>query len=246
MTRFRVFQLRLLASGALLLLVFGLVRLLWYPGAYFAVSGVYKQFLVLVAVVLVIGPVLSAFIYKPGKKGLAFDLRVLAGLELLVVAVAGFLLFQRQPHFAVFAVDRFEAVARAEVDLDKLESALDTIRPGHAPRLVYARLPEDPDVFSRLIDETVFYGMADIDRRPEFWEPYTNGIREIRKAARPLDDLLQGNDQQRRAVADWLAVEGSKAADYIFLPLRGRAGDATIILHAETGFPVATLNIDAW
>ena len=101
MTRVRLFQLRLLASGALLLLVFGVVRLLWYPGAYFSVFGAGTQFLVLAAVVIVAGPVLSAFVDKPGKKGLTFDLWVLAGVELLAVMVAGFLLFQRQPHFAV-------------------------------------------------------------------------------------------------------------------------------------------------
>ncbi len=246
MSRFRVFQLRLLASATLLLLLFSVVRLLWYPGAYFAVSGVYKQLLVLAAVVVVVGPVLSAFVFKPGKKGLAFDLRVLAAVEILAVTIAGILLFQRQPHFAVFAVDRFEAVGRAEVDLGKLQTALDTTRPGHAPRLVYAKLPDDPDVFSRLIDETVFYGMADIDRRPEFWEPYASGIAEIKKAARPLDELLQGEDDQRRAVASWLAATGSLAADYLYLPLRGRAGDAMIILHKDIGFPVATLSVDAW
>ena len=246
MTRFRVFQLRLLPSAVLLLLLFGLVRLLWYPGAFFAVSGVYMQLLVLLVVVFVVGPVLSAFVFKPGKKGLAFDLWVLAGVEVLAVTVAGALLFQRQPHFAVFAVDRFEAVARAEVDLGKLQTALVTTRPGHAPRLVYAKLPEDPDVFSRLIDETVFYGMADIDRRPEFWEPYTNGIPDIKKAARPLDELLQGDEAQRRAAARWLAAMDSAASDYITLPLRGKAGDATIVLHADTGFPVATLNVNPW
>ena len=246
MTRFRVFQLRLLASGALLLLVFGVVRLLWFPGAYFAVSGASRQVLVLVGVVFVGGPVLSAFVFKPGKKGLAFDLRVLAGVELLVVIVAAAILFQRQPHFAVFAVDRIEAVAHAEVDLARLEPALDTTRPGHTPRLVFAKLPEDPDVHSRLIDETVFYGMADIDRRPEFWQPYTNGIRVIKKAARPLGDLLQGNDEQRSAVSRWLEASNSVAADYLYLPLRGRAGDATIILHADTGFPVVSLNVDPW
>lgn len=246
MTRLRVFQLRLLVSAALLLLVFGLVRQLWYPGAYFAISGADKQFLVLVAVAIVVGPALSAFVYKPGKKGLALDLGILAAIELLAVIAGGSLLFLRQPHFAVFAVDRFESVAQGEVKLASLQTALDTARPGHAPRLVYARLPEDPEVFSRLIDETVFYGMADIDRRPEFWEPYWNGIPVIKAAARPLTDLVQGNPQQRRAVATWLEANGSSASHYVYLPLRGRAGDAVIVLHADIGYPVATLGVDPW
>ena len=88
MTRFKVFQLRLLASMALLLLVFGVVRWLWYPGAYFAIFGVYKQLLVLTVVVIIVGPVLSAFVYKPGKRELDFDFSVLAGVELLAVVAA--------------------------------------------------------------------------------------------------------------------------------------------------------------
>jgi hypothetical protein len=226
--------------------VFGVVRWLWYPGAYFAVAGVYRQFLVLAAVALVVGPVLSAFVYKPGKKGLAFDLGILAGVELLAVVVAGYVLYQRQPHFAVFAVDRFEAVARAEVDLGKLHSAIDSTRPGHAPRLVYAQLPDNPDAISQLIDETVFMGMADIDRRPEFWEPYARGVPVIKAAARPLAVLVQGSPEQRRAVTKWLEAREATATDYVYLPLRGRAGDAVIVLHASAGFPVATLSVDPW
>lgn len=237
---------RLLGSAVVLLVTFALVRLLWYPGAYFAISGAHIQFLVLAAVVVVIGPVLTAFVYKPGKPGLAFDLSVLLGVELLAVVVAMTLLYQRQPHFTVFAVDRFEVVARGEVAVDELPNTIDASRPGHAPRLVYAKMPEDPDAVSRLIDETVFRGMADIDRRPEFWEPYTRGIPVIKQAARPLDALLQGSAEQQRAAARWLSSTESSAGDYVFLPLRGRAGDAAIILHADIGFPVATLRVDPW
>ena len=246
MTRQRVFQLRLLASAALLFVVFGVVRLLWYPGAYFPISGADRQLLVLAGVALVVGPVLSAFVYKPGKRGVVLDLGIMAGIELLAVTAAVVLLFQRQPYFAVFAVDRFEAVARAEVDLDKLQAALDSSRPGHAPRLVFARLPEDPEVFSRLIDETVFYGMADIDRRPEFWEPYTNGLPAVRSAARPFADLVAGSPEQRQAATRWLEASGAAAANYMFLPLRGRAGDGVIVLDKAIGFPVATLAVDPW
>ncbi|MDJ0814410.1 MAG: hypothetical protein QNJ23_11850 [Woeseiaceae bacterium] len=246
MTRLRVFQLRLLASAALLLLVFGIVRLLWYPGAHFAISGAYKQFLVLAGVVIVIGPVLSALVYKPGKKGLVFDLAVLTGVELLAVVAATTLLFLRQPHFAVFAVDRFEAVAYGEADLSSLPSGIDIRRPGHAPRLIHARMPEDPATVSRLIDETVLMGMADIDRRSEFWEPYPSGIPTIKAAARPLADLLEGSEQQRRAASDWLESGSKEVSDYIFLPLRGRASDAVIVLDADVGYPVATLVADPW
>lgn len=246
MSRRQVFQWQLAASGALLLLVFTAIRLLWYPGAYFAISGVQTQLWVLAGVMFVVGPVLSAFVYKPGKKNLVMDLSILAAVEVAAVVVATTLIFQGRPAFSVFAVDRFEAVSGKEVDLANAAAGLPLSRPGHAPRLVYAKLPEDPEAMSQLMDETVLMGMADIDRRPEFWQPYAQGIAAIKAAARPLDDLLQGEDPQKGVVRDWLAASGGRSGDYIFLPLRGRAGDAAIVLHTDIGFPVATLLVDPW
>jgi hypothetical protein len=246
MSRLHVFQWRLAASGALLLLVFTAIRLLWYPDAYFAISGIQKQLWVLVGVMFVVGPVLSAFVYKPGKKSLAMDLSILTAVEVAAVVVATTVIFQGRPAFSVFAVDRFEAVSSAEVNLADASAGLQVSRPGHAPRLVYAKLPEDPEAMSQLMDETVLMGMADIDRRPEFWQPYARGIATIKSAARPLDELLQGADGQNGTISDWLASQGGNANDYIYLPLRGRAGDAAVILHADIGFPVATLPVDPW
>ncbi len=246
MSRPRLFQIRLAASAALLLLVFTATRLLWYPAAYFAISGVSRQLWVLVGVVVVVGPVLSAFVYKPGKKSLAMDLGILAAVEIAALVVASVLIFQGRPYFAVFAVDRFEAVALPEVSGLEIPAALIKSQPDQDQRLIYAQLPEDPERMSALIDETVFLGMADIDRRPEFWRPYADGIATIKAAARPLEVLLDGDETRTAAVNKWLLKFGGGSKEYIFLPLRGKAGDATIILRADTGYPVASLAIDPW
>lgn len=246
MTRLHVFQIRLVASLALLLLIFGVVRLLWYPGAYFAISGVVKQFVVLAGVVLVVGPVLTTFLYKPGKKGLTGDLVIVTAIEIIAVVAAVWVMFQRQPYFTVFAVDRFEAIALANVSGDAAELSRFGGRPGHTPRLIFAALPEDTERMQRLIDETVFEGKADIDRRPEFWHHYATGIVQIKAAAKPLSALLSGDAQRTAEVQRWLAGTGSAPEDFIYLPLRGTSGDATIVLHADIGYPVATLNIDPW
>ena len=246
MTRRQVFQVRLAATAALLLLVFAVVRLLWYPGAYFAISGVARLFLVLAAVTLVVGPGLSAFVYKPGKRGLVTDLGVLAVVEIIIVVVAVSIIYARRPYFTVFAVDRFEAVSRLEVDTARFSYAVFRTRPGHEPRLVYAELPQDPDVFSRLIDETVFEGKQDIDRRPEFWKPYAAGIPVIKGAARPLESLLSGDQRRAKRVQRWIAQQDGDVREFIYLPLRGRSGDATIILHADIGYPVDILAVDPW
>jgi len=246
MTRLQLFKLRLAPTATLLLLVFGMLRLLWYPGEYFAIFGVDKQFWLLVLVSLVLGPALSTLVFKPGKKGLAIDLKVLAALELVVVLVATSLLYARQPYYVVFAVDRFEALSRLEVDTQQIAHASIFKRPGHEPRLVYAELPEDPEIFDRLMDETVFEGKKDIDRRPEFWKPYAAGVATLKKAAIPLAELLNGDQQRAESVAGWLSRRNETAEDFVYLPLRGKTADAVMIVHAEIGYPAGMLAVDPW
>jgi len=246
MTRARLFTQRFAATAGLLLLAFLLVRFLWFPDGYFLISGVAKLFLILVAVNLIVGPGLSTLLYKPGKWGLKFDLIVIACIEIAVLGWGMYEILQRRPDFAVFAVDRFEAVTLLEVDRSQIENRQLGLRPGHTPRLIYAELPTDPEVMNRLIDETVFLGMQDIDRRPEFWRPYVAGIPLIKAAAMPLADLIAGDDTRARLVKRWLAKQDQPVADYLFLPIQGRAADGVVILHADIGFPVDVLAIDPW
>ena len=114
MTRARVLPLRLLVTVGLLLLVYGLLRLLWYPGGYFELFGVPKLFWTLAIGVLIVGPGLSTLVYRPGKPGLLFDLVVIAALEAGIFGWALLELHARQPVYAVFAVDRIDVRWRSD------------------------------------------------------------------------------------------------------------------------------------
>ena len=246
MTRMQLFQWRLAATAFALLLLVVIVRLLWYPGAYAAISGVDKFLLITIAVSLVVGPGLSTLVYRPGKRGLRLDLSVLAVVEIAVLTVSLQLLHERRPVYTVFAVDRFEVLAASEIDRDAIAFAEILDRPGHEPRLVYAELPTDPEAHSQLLDDVLFNGKADIDRRPEFWKPYAAGIRTLKTGAHPLAALLEIDDPRTAEVERWLARHARDVRNYLYLPLRGRQKDATMIVHADIGFPVAILQIDPW
>jgi hypothetical protein len=112
--------------------------------------------------------------------------------------------------------------------------------------LIYAELPTDLDAMSRLIDETVFLGMLDIDRRPEFWKPYAEGMAFIKGAAMPLSALASVQDDRAGSIQRWLAQQELSVNDYLYLPIRGRTADGMMILHADIGYPVEVLAIDPW
>ncbi len=246
MTRAMVFQLRLAATVSVRLPVIAIVRLLWYPDGYFAITGVSRLLLVLVAVVVVLGPGLSAVVYKPGKPGLRFDFIVIACVEITILGWALSEIYDRRPAFTVFAVDRFEVVARSEVDLTPLGNSTLVTPPGHEPRLIYAELPSDPEVMNQLIDDTVFLGKADIDRRPEFWKPYSEGVAKVKAQARPLSHILTLSDGRAEPVKRWLARRHANANNYVYLPIRATGGDAIMIVHAEVGYPVGIVAVDPW
>ena len=238
MTRSRLFVIRLAATAALLLLAILVVRVLWFPGGHFALAGVATLLWVLAGVNLVIGPGLSAVLFRPGKWGLKFDLVVMACVELAVFTWGMAEIHARRPAFTVFAVDRFEAVTAAEIDY--------AVAAGALPRLVYAELPNDPEIMSQLIDDTVFLGRADIDRRPEFWRPYAAGMGVIKAAALPVDALLAPDYDGAATVQRWLQRHDADAADYRFLPVQGASSDGVVLLHADIGYPAAILAIDPW
>lgn len=246
MTRWRVFQWRLAASMAAFLLLFAVIRLLWYPGSYFAISGAAKLVVVLLGVVIVIGPVLTTVVFKPGKWGLGFDIRALIAVEIFVLILAGAMIFERRPYYVVFAVDRFEVVTRTEVDRAKVRFDEHRTKPFNAPRFVYAELPTDPEEYSRLVDEVVFEGRKDIDRRPEFWKPYGDRASAIKAKARPLLDLIRFSDKRKSSVQKWLSRHPGVIDNLLYVPVRGRGRDAAMILQADKELPVGIIDIDPW
>lgn len=183
-------------------------------------------------------------LYRPGKRGLLLDLVVVLVIELAGIGVVAMDLYSKRPYFAVFAVDRFELVAADEVDWATIRYEELMGKPFASPRLVYAKLSDDPSKLTALIEETVLNGGADIDRRPEFWLPYLHGVASVRGSLLPLERAIAGGNGA--PVQAWLGREGLRAEDFGYLPVRGQAADAAIIIERASSTPVTILNFDPW
>ncbi len=245
-TRREFFAPRLALSAIFLALLIGVTRFVWYPGLSFVLSGVPTLILVIAGVTMVIGPGLSTFLYRPGKKGLLGDLLVTLAVELIAIGLAANVLYDRRPYFAVFSVDRFELIAEAEVSGKPFQVASLRDKPAHAPRLVYAALPQDTDAHNALIDDVVFGGGEDIDRRPEFWLPYASGVAAVRERSKPLATLIAGGGRRAHVVRRWVDGQAGTIDDYVFVPVRGKKKDGAMVLHRDIGYPVAMLDADPW
>src|SRR6185436_6548111 len=70
------------------------IHFLWYPGALFSQAGGRELFFLIVGVDLVLGPTVIFVIYRPGKKGLFFDLLMLAIVQFAALCFGIWVLFQ--------------------------------------------------------------------------------------------------------------------------------------------------------
>ncbi|MFM1892645.1 MAG: hypothetical protein RLZ44_1722, partial [Pseudomonadota bacterium] len=81
MTRLQAFAIHLSLSLLLVGAVAGLLRWVWYPGPLFALEGGWQGLGLVALLLLVLGPLLTLILFKPGKAGLGFDLWLIALLQ---------------------------------------------------------------------------------------------------------------------------------------------------------------------
>ena len=74
MNRLRAFLIHLTILAAFLGATFAVIYFVWYPEPYFEIVGAWYLVRIFLVVNIVVGPLLTLIIFKPGKWGLRFDL----------------------------------------------------------------------------------------------------------------------------------------------------------------------------
>lgn len=165
------FALSILVIGGIAVTAF----LLWYPHGLYRVAGLDRLLLVMLGIDLTAGPLLTLILYRQGKRGLKFDLTVVALAQMAFLAYGLHTLWQSRPVFLVATPDMYTVVFANEIDPDDLTAAA---RPEWrrlswtGPVLVGARMPEDPDKRREVI-EAFMSGGAGIERTPRFYMDFS-------------------------------------------------------------------------
>ncbi|HRD68348.1 MAG TPA: type IV pilin accessory protein, partial [Candidatus Competibacter sp.] len=172
MTRSRAFTIHLSASATIFLVFLGIMFFAWYPPPYFEIDGGWKVLRILAEVDVVLGPLLTLIVFKPGKPGLKFDMSVIVLAQLAALLYGATIIYQQRPAFTVFGVDRFSSVAAKEMDFEKLKFPELKRIAGIGPLLAQARPPDDPKLRQDIMFGVLLEGQKDLEFRAEFYEPY--------------------------------------------------------------------------
>lgn len=243
--RARAAAIHLTISALVTLTVLAAMISLWYPWPIFLAAGAPELLLLVSLCDIVLGPTLTFVVYQPGKKGMKFDLVVIALLQLGALGYGVHTVHVARPVFNVFAVDRFELVSEADIEPEQLAKAPAAWRElsQTGPRLVAAELPADADARSTLLMAAATQGI-DLRHLPQHYVPHEQVRVKALAKALPIQRLNEHNpaDQVQRAIA----ATGRPAESLRYFPLRGVKRDLTVLVDARGGEIVDIVNLAPW
>ncbi|MGI9291548.1 MAG: TfpX/TfpZ family type IV pilin accessory protein [Gammaproteobacteria bacterium] len=242
LTRKKAFLAHFCLSALVVLTVLTVILSLWYPGPFFQIVGAFDAIKILIGVDLVLGPLLTLILFKPGKWGLKFDMGMVATIQLAALVYGVHTLYIERPYYAVFMADRFEILAERDVDKSKISNDAFLDKPWNGPIFVVAEMPADQKERSKITEEIFFEGGRDVHRRPELWQPYAEAVADVARNAKPLQDLLQKRPDLESEIKDFL----EKQESYIYIPVMGRKDILTMVLDAESLKPIDVIHADPW
>lgn len=244
MSRYRASIIHLLISAFIVGNVVAVVFWAWYPSPAFEVVGAFPILRLLVGVDLVLGPLLTLVVYKHGKPGLKFDLAFIACVQIIALVYGSYVLFTERPRYVVFTVDRVEFVAANQVD--ETEIRFDELRAKEIATLIraFASAPQDPEEYQRYFDSVMFEGKPDLERRPEYWQPWSAGVDTIRQKIKTFEGMNPVSDDESAALRR--AIENYAGANVGVLPVGGIEDDIGVVVDVETLEILSVLRVNPW
>lgn len=247
MSRWKAATIHFSISILIGLLAMALLLLVWYPQPYFGAVGGDHLVVVLLGVDLVLGPLLTLILFKSGKKGMLFDLCLIAVIQASALAYGLYVITLARPAFIVATVDRFVVVAANDLDPADLAKGADSKfrkLSWTGPRIVGAKMPTD----SKTREDLLFSALAgkDVEAFPEYYIPYSEKAAELLTHAKPIDSLKAKNAQAAALLDIWLSKNHRAEADVVWLPINARKAGLTMLLNAKTGEVLDALPIDPW
>ncbi len=247
--RLRVSAVHLAISFGLAALAALLVFGLWYPYPYYEISGGRELFLLVIAVDVVMGPLITLVIFNRAKsrRHLAMDFAVIGLLQLATLSYGLWMVFVARPVHLVFEFHRMAVVHAVDIDPAQLIQAPAGLQalPLTGPTLLSLRTFRNPDEQNHSIFQALTEGVAQA-AQPGLWQPYNAAYADILKESRPVTQLKARFPDQAAEIDSVVARSGLQANNLSYLPLLARKNAWTVVIDTATAQTVGFLPIDSF
>jgi hypothetical protein len=224
------------------ILVFGL----WYPFPYREVSGGRDLFMLVMAVDVVIGPLITFAIFNRAKpwSELRRDLGIVGALQLAALGYGLWTVFIARPVHLVFEYNRFRVVHAVEVPpelLSKTPAGIEAeplLGPTALSLRHFRNRQEEMDATLAALQ-----GLT-LSARPDLWQSYEAGRNDIVKAARPIAQLKTRFPGRVADIDQAVVSTGRAAQNVVYLPMVDRKAAWTVLLDPATAQVLGFLALD--
>ena len=243
---------RLKASGIHLVISLGIAALaallvffVWYPYPYREISGGRELFLIVVAVDVVMGPLMTLAVFNLNKprKELRRDLAVIAVLQLAALGYGLWTVAVARPVHLVFEIDRFRVVHAIDIEPVLLKRAAPALQelPLTGPTLLSIREFKDS---KESFDATMaaLQGLQ-LGARPDLWQDYEKAKDKITATAKPVSELKK-RFPGRASEIDNALKSAPANAPVGYIPLVGRNTFWTVLINTNTAEVLAFVPLD--
>jgi hypothetical protein len=248
LNRWKAAGIHLGLSALIATTVVAVMIFVWYPPPYFDAMGGRGLLKILVGVDVTLGPLLTLIIFKPNKKGLKFDLTVIATLQIAALAYGVWVTFEARPVYTVFAQDRFEVVGASDLDPADLDAGPPEYRDLSltGPRLIGVKLPskDQTEEWNNLVFSSV--GGKDVQNFPKYYVSYAEISPEVLRKAKPLSALVNSKPDARATVQAFVDTTARPENDFGYVPLIGRETNKTAVIDMRDGQLLDILPIDPY
>ena len=248
LNRYQAFSTHLMGSVAVALCSAALVFLVWYPDKLPRATGVTNIFLMLLAVDVVVGPIITLIVFNTAKKELKRDLVIVLLLQLCALAYGLHAVFIARPVYAVFSVDRFELAYANDLTDEKLQKVTDAhfkTPPVFGPEYISARRPgtskERIDIAMGAVA-----GGDDVAQLPQFYAPYAEAKDLVLKRLEPIEKLRQFNKDKGPELDELMRKYAGRAGGVGYLPMRGKVQDLTVIVARDSAAVLESRDFNPW
>jgi hypothetical protein len=238
--------LHLLLSALVAACATGLVFGVWYPGVLADLSGVWSVFLLLLAVDVCLGPLVTFIVFNRAKKELRRDLLLVVAVQLLALAYGMHTVFVGRPAYLAFNAGQFDLVYATDISPDSLSDAAGTryqYLPAWGPKYVGAPMPKDTQLAAQIVANAVM-GKDDIQYLPKYYTPLDEVRSALLQSIRDLDTLLESNPQNSGEIQALLEKykSGSKS-EVGYVPLKASGVSAIVLVDRSNGQVVDLLGL---
>ncbi len=242
-TRFKAFAIHIGISITIFLCLLVLLLGYWYKPPFFDLEDGPEAIRIILFVDLVLGPLLTLIIFKPGKPGLKFDISLIAIFQISALAYGIWMVQVARPVTVFLTYDSlyitsYKAIKESAIPKDEINKII-----GLEPTYFYIDLPKDQPDFVATTIRAFKEGRA-VELLYKYAEPLSFSNKEQTSTiAINMEKYTAASSEWQTILQDFMTTHKRTLATTTFLPIKGRLGRYILAVDNQSGEVIDYLKI---